>query len=332
MGKNHTSAKKFRFLSILNVMKLDSKIKIIEEIYPQLSKSLESCALCPRNCQVNRLKNKTGYCGQGKNIKVYSSFLHFGEEPPISRKKGSGTIFFFGCSLRCVYCQNYKFSQSNKGKIIEEEELAQIMLDLEKKGAENINLVTATHFLPQMLEALKTAYKKKLNLPIVYNSSGYEKKEVVKLIEPIIDCWLLDFKYINPETAQKYSNSPEYPDLIKKVLSYLYQQKKAQNRLNTAQIPPIIIRHLILPGHIEESKEILTWIAKNMPGIPISVMAQYQPYYQAKKFIKIARSLNRKEYNQIKTLVEELELEGWFQEFKPLENLAGIYLKEIINR
>jgi putative pyruvate formate lyase activating enzyme len=309
-------------------MNLKIKIKHIEKIYPKLSKDLESCALCPRNCQINRIKNEKGYCGQDKNIKIYSSFLHFGEEPPISGKKGSGTIFFSGCSLRCVYCQNYKFSQIDNGKPVEEEKLAQIMLNLEKKGAQNINLVTPTHFLPQILKALKTAFLQGLNLPIVYNSSGYEKKEIVKLIEPIIDCWLLDFKYFSLKTGAKYSNSPKYPGIVKEVVSYLYNHKNGQNRPNRGQIPPIIIRHLALPSHIDESKEILTWIKKNTPKIPVSVMSQYQPYHQAKKFPKIARSLNTKEYNQVKMLVEKLELEGWYQESKPQENLAGIYIKE----
>ncbi len=307
---------------------MNSKIKIIEEIYPQLSKSLESCRLCPRNCQVNRSKNETGYCGQDKFVKVYSSFLHFGEEPPISGKKGSGTIFFSGCSLRCVYCQNYKFSQNNKGRLIEEAELAQIMLALQQQGAENINLVTPTHFLLQILGALKIAFQKELDLPIVYNSSGYEKKEIAEMMEPLVDCWLLDFKYINPETAQKYSNSPQYPNLIKEAALHLYKTKKAANKLNTAQIPPIIIRHLILPNHINESKEILTWIKENVPQTPVSVMAQYQPYFKAKNYPKINRPLNFKEYSRIKELVEELELKGWLQEFTPYENLAGIYFKD----
>lgn len=309
-------------------MKLPSKIKVIDKIYPKLLKNLESCRLCPRNCQVNRIKNETGYCGQNKDLKIYSSFLHFGEEPPISEKRGSGTIFFSGCSLRCVYCQNYKFSQSSNGKIIEEEKLAKIMLDLEKKGAQNINLVTPTHFLPQILGALKIAFKSGLNLPIVYNSSGYEKKDIVEAIEPIVDCWLLDFKYINPETGLNYSNSPQYPVYIKKTCQYLYQKKKGANKLNTGQIPPIIIRHLVLPNHIQESRAILNWISKNTPKIPISVMSQYQPYFKAKTYSKINRSLNPKEYSKIKETIEKLDLNGWFQEFKPQENLAGIYLKE----
>ncbi|MCF7870795.1 MAG: radical SAM protein [Candidatus Omnitrophica bacterium] len=309
-------------------MNLKTKIKAIEKIYQKLSKKLESCALCPRNCQINRLNNELGYCGQGKKIKIYSSFLHFGEEPPISGKRGSGTIFFSGCSLGCVYCQNYKFSQLNNGRMIEEHELVKIMLNLEKKEAQNLNLVTPTHFLPQILKALKTALEKGLRLPIVYNSSGYEKKEIVETIEPIIDSWLIDFKYINSETAKNYSNSPQYPRFAKNTLSYLYKQKKGQNRLNRGQIPPIIIRHLILPGHIDETKKILVWIKKNTPEARISIMSQYQPYFKAKKIAHINRPLNLKEYTQIKELVERLELKGWLQEYKPQENLAGVHFKK----
>ncbi|MCF7872939.1 MAG: radical SAM protein [Candidatus Omnitrophica bacterium] len=309
-------------------MKLTSKIKVIDKIYPKLFKNLESCTLCPRNCKVNRLKDEKGYCRQDKDLKVYSSFLHLGEEPPISGKRGSGTIFFSGCSLRCVYCQNYKFSQLDSGKIVEEEKLAKIMLDLEKKGAQNINLVTPTHFLPQILAALRIALESGLNLPIIYNSSGYEKKEIVELIEPLIDCWLLDFKYISPKIAKKYSNSPQYPVYIKKTCQYLYQSQKTQNKLNTGEIPPIIIRHLVLPNHIQESRAILHWISKNTPKIPISVMSQYQPYFKAKNYSQINRSLNHSEYHKIKETIEKLDLDGWFQEFKPKESLAGVYLKE----
>ncbi|MCF7874032.1 MAG: 4Fe-4S cluster-binding domain-containing protein [Candidatus Omnitrophica bacterium] len=305
-----------------------TKIKVIDKIYPELLRKLESCTLCPRNCHVNRLKDEKGYCGQNKNLKIYSSFLHFGEEPPISGKGGSGTIFFSGCSLRCIYCQNYKFSQLDNGKIMEEKELAKVMLDLEKKGAQNINLVTPTHFLPQILKALKIAFQGGLNLPIVYNSSGYEKKGIVKVIEPIVDCWLLDFKYINPKTGLNYSNSPKYPNIAKEVVLYLYKQRNGPNKLNRGQITPIIIRHLVLPNHIEESKQLILWLNENTPNIPISIMSQYQPYYNAKNFSKINRSLSWEEYNQIKKITEDLEPDGWFQEFRPQENLAGIYLKE----
>ncbi len=309
-------------------MRSKDKIKIIDKIYPLLNKRLKNCTLCPRNCKVDRLKNKKGYCGAGKFAKINTSFLHFGEEPPISGKKGSGTIFFSYCNLRCVYCQNYKFSQLGKGKILKTTELAQTMLDLEKNGAENINLVTATHFLPQALAALKIAYARGLNLPIVYNSSGYEKKEIIKLIEPLIGSWLLDFKYISSLTAQKYSNSPEYTESIKKVVLYLYQLKKSQNRLNSAKIPPLIIRHLVLPGLAKESKKILCWIKKNTPDVLVSVMSQYQPYFKAKKYSQINRPIRSKEYNYIKEAVEELSLDGWLQEFKPQEKLAGIYFRE----
>ncbi|MCF7887355.1 MAG: radical SAM protein [Candidatus Omnitrophica bacterium] len=312
----------------LNIMTPNQKIKYIDKIYPKLSKNLESCTLCPRNCQVNRVKNEKGYCGQNKDLKIYSSFLHFGEEPPISGKRGSGTIFFSGCNLRCVYCQNYQFSQLDNSKIVEKEELAKIMLNLEKKGAQNLNLVTPTHFLPQILKALKTALENGLKLPIVYNSSGYEKKDIVEKIVPIIDSWLLDFKYLNSKTAKKYSNSAKYPRIAKEIASYLYNYQNSQNRPNRGQIPPIIIRHLILPNHTQESKQLILWLNKNAPNIPISIMSQYQPYYKAKNYFNINRSLSLKEYNQIKKTIEELEPEGWFQEFKPQESLAGVYLKE----
>lgn len=309
-------------------MDLENKIKAASKILIKLKPHLKKCSLCPRDCKVNRIENETGYCGQAKTVKVHTSFLHKGEEPPLTGEKGSGTIFFSGCSLRCVYCQNYKFSQLNSGAPLSPNELAKLMLSLEKRKAENINLVTATHFLPQIVEALKIAWEKNLRLPLVYNSSGYEKQAIVKLIEPLIDCWLLDFRYFTQKTAKKYSNSPQYPDSLKKLLLYLHQSKKPQKRAVLGQIPPLIIRHLILPGHIDESLEVLTWIKKNLPDSPVSVMSQYQPYFKAKNYPKINRTLQKEEYNQIKNKVEELQLEGWLQEFNPQEDLAGVYFKE----
>lgn len=309
-------------------MSLKSKVPAVTKILPQIQKHLKKCRLCPRNCRVNRLKNNKGYCAQDKTLKIHTSFLHRGEEPPISGKNGSGTVFFSGCNLKCSYCQNYKFSQLKSGKKFKPEQLTQTLLGLEKNKAENINLVTPTHFLPQILSALKGAWEKGLNIPIVYNSSGYEKESIIKLLSPLVDCWLLDFKYFSSKTAQKYSNSPKYPGLIKKACLYLYRQIKSQNKLNTGSIPPLIIRHLVLPGHIQESKKILAWLKKNLPETPLSLMSQYQPYFQAKKHPAINRPLRFNEYRQIKNIAEKLILRGWLQEFKPQEDLAGVYFPE----
>lgn len=304
--------------------------KLIARLNSFFQDQLESCRLCPRNCRVNRNKNQTGYCQAGKELRVYSWFRHFGEEPPLTGKGGSGTIFFSGCNLRCSYCQNYKFSQLNNGRLLSEADLALIMLKLEEDGAENINLVTPSHFLPQIIKSLAIARQQGLSLPLVYNTSGYEKTEIVAKIEPIISCWLIDFKYIEAEIGEKYSNSPKYPAYVKKALLYLSKAKKSQKRPNKPQIPPVIIRHLALPGHISQSVAILNWIKKKLPATPVSVMAQYQPYFRAKES-EINRPLSASEYQKIKDTVESLELEGWLQEFQPQENLAGVYFSEEIS-
>ena len=276
--------------------------------------TLENCDLCPRECGVNRLNNEKGYCGGGRDLVVYTAFLHQGEEPPISAGNGSGTIFFSGCSLRCVYCQNYKFSHSNQGKILTENGLAKLALKLQNQGAHNINLVTPTHFLPQILKGLELASSLGLKIPIVYNTSGYEKEEIISLLEGLVDIYLVDFKYIRPETAAKYSQASDYPKVCKSSIKEMYRQKKE-----------LIIRHLVLPGYIDESKEILTWIKEHTPEAKLSLMFQYQPYFKAKDFLKISRRVNKDEYEQIKSFLGSLDLGGWQQELNCQEDLAGKY-------
>jgi putative pyruvate formate lyase activating enzyme len=302
---------------------MKSKIKLIEKVTDSLYNRLRKCDLCPRNCGVNRLKGQAGYCGAGKDMIIYTTFLHQGEEPGVSKDKGSGTIFFSGCNLKCVYCQNYKFSHHFQGKLVSEVELAKIMVDLQAKGACNINLVTPTHYIAQILQSLKLAFQSGLSLPIVYNTSGYEKKEVIEQLEGIVDIYLADLKYASGEPANRYSNAPNYPVFAPKSLRMMARQVRplwAQDCLKKG----LIIRHLVLPGHINESKKILGWIKQNTPQALISVMFQYQPYFKAKQYPQISRKINSCEYQEIKEFVEELGLEGWVQDFSPNEELAGI--------
>jgi putative pyruvate formate lyase activating enzyme len=281
-----------------------------------LEQRLENCDLCPRECGVNRLKNEKGYCGGGRDPRVYTAFLHQGEEPPISSERGSGTIFFSGCSLRCVYCQNYKFSHFSKGKVLNENDLAKLALKLQNQGAHNINLVTPTHFLPQILKSLELASSLGLKIPIVYNTSGYEKEEIISLLEGHVDIYLADFKYIRPETAAKYSQAPDYPKVCTGSIKEMCRQKKE-----------LIIRHLVLPGYIDESKEILTWIKEQAPEAKLSLMFQYQPYFKAKEFPEINRRVSVSEYRQIKDFLGSLDLGGWQQELNCQEDLAGKYFQ-----
>jgi len=291
-----------------------------------LGKHLSNCDICPRNCKVNRLKGETGYCGTDQNMVVYSAFLHHGEEPGISGERGSGTIFFSGCSLKCIYCQNYKFSHTVVGKKISEIDLAKIMLDLQGQGAHNINLVTPTHFLPQILNTLALAFKDGLSIPIVYNTSGYEKEETVKYLKGIVDIYLTDLKYMETSLAKLYSKASEYPGFASRSLLEMNRQVDPLTSENLLK-KGVVIRHLVLPNHVNQSKALLSWIKENTPRALVSVMFQYQPYYRAYLHPQINRSINYQEYLEIKNFVEKLRLGGWVQDHTPEEDLAGPYFE-----
>lgn len=292
-----------------------------------LEKRLIACDLCPRNCGTNRLEGKRGFCGVTDKLLVYTAFLHRGEEPAISGRGGSGTIFFSGCNLRCVYCQNYTFSHYCEGRYLNPTELATLMLNLQKKGADNINLVTPTHFLPQILRSLAVAFRDGLAIPIVYNTSGYEKEEIITQLEDIIDIYLVDMRYMDIGLAQKYSAASDYPFFNQDSLKEMQRQKSEHLWDKDLLREGCIIRHLVLPGHLEDSKNILKWIKDNVGGACVSIMFQYRPYFKADRYPKINRALNTSEYNEVAAYVEELGLSGWLQEYNPQENLAGVHFK-----
>lgn len=304
-----------------------NKIKILKlsKIIPILSDMLEKCTICPRNCGINRLAGEIGYCGVDAKIRVYTAFLHLGEEPAISGRKGSGAIFFSGCNLKCVYCQNYKFSHTPEGEIVTIDELAQIMLKLQDKGAYNINLVTPTHYIAQICQGLLIAFNQGLNIPIVYNCSGYEKKETLDLLSGIIDIYLTDIKYADKALAKVYSNSIDYPEIAQTAAKTMYQQQPDLIWDDNLLKKGVIIRHLVLPNHVKNTLEILKWIKQNTPDLLTSIMFQFQPYFKAKKFEKLNRRVNCQEYLQVKREVENLDLNGWMQELDTKEELAGIH-------
>lgn len=242
--------------------------------------------------------------------------MHFYEEPCISGEKGSGTVFFSHCNLKCIYCQNYEISQENKGKEISVQELAEIFLKQQEKGANNINLVSPTPYVNFIIEAIKIAKQNGLKLPIIYNTSGYESIETLKLLDGYIDVYLPDFKYSNNDLALKYSKAPNYFEIVTNALKEMYKQVGSPILDENGIIKKgLIIRHLVLPGEIENSKQVLKWIEQNMdPSIFVSVMAQYFPTYKAKE-TKLNRKLTKAEYEEIEQYLYSLNLEnGYIQE------------------
>ena len=240
---------------------------------------LDRCMLCPRKCGVNRNRGEFGYCKSGNKIKIAKAYLHMWEEPPITGKNGSGTIFFSNCNLRCIYCQNYYISEEGNGVDISIERFSDICLDLQNKGATNINLVTPTHYIPLIIDGLKIAKEKGLNIPIVYNSSGYETIETIRLLDGIVDVYLPDFKYYSDEYANKYSKCKDYFKYASESLKEMVKQKeKCIFDKEGNIISGVIVRHLIIPGREEESKKILKYLYREYGDkIYISIMNQYTP-------------------------------------------------------
>lgn len=295
---------------------------------------LESCNMCPRNCGVNRLNDKTGYCGAGKNIRVARAALHYWEEPCISGSIGSGTVFFSYCTLKCVFCQNYNISQCSYGKEITIDRLAEIFLELQEKGALNINLVTPTHYVHQIIEALKIAKGRGLKLPIIYNSSGYEKVETIKLLKGYIDVYLPDMKYFDTKYSIKYSKAKDYFLYAKEAIDEMVNQVgEVEFDKNGIIKKGVIIRHLMLPGLLFDSKKIIDYIHSTYRNkVYISIMNQYTPLEHVKIYPELNRPLNQKHYEALIDYAVSIGVEnGFIQEegtdkesFIPLFNFEGV--------
>ena len=281
-----------------------------------MQKELEKCELCPHRCKVNRNKNQIGRCKATNKIKLGLYSVHNFEEPCISGEKGSGTVFFSNCNFNCVYCQNYEISQQGKGKEITIEELAKIFLKQQEKDVENINLVTPTSYVPQIIEALKIAKSKGLKLPIVYNTNGYENIETLKMLEGYIDIYLPDLKYAEDDLGKKYSKIDNYFEIATKAIKEMEKQVGiAELNENGVMKKGMIVRHLVLPGHFENSKKVLKWMNENLnKEIYISVMAQYFPTYKAKteEYSEINRKLTTEEWEEIENYIDGLDFENGF--------------------
>lgn len=283
---------------------------------------IDKCNICPHNCRVNRNNGEIGRCKSTDKIKIALASLHKYEEPCISGINGSGTIFFSNCNLGCIFCQNYEISHLGKGKEVTINELAEIMILEQEKGAHNINLVTPTMYVYQIIEAIKIAKAKGLSIPIIYNTNSYENVETIKLLKGYIDVFLPDLKYFSHELSKKYSFVDNYFEYATKAIQQMYKQVgKAEFDENGLIKKGIIIRHLVLPNYLQNTKNILKWIKNNMPSdIYVSVMAQYFPCYKALKDNKINRKLTRREYKIIEEYVYLIDLKnGYLQELEDNE-------------
>ncbi len=278
---------------------------------------LTKCEICPHNCKVNRLNGNTGRCKCDDKVKIALASVHHFEEPCISGENGSGTVFFSGCNLSCKFCQNYEISQLGKGIEITIEELAHIFIKQQNKGVHNINLVTPTMYVYQIIEAIKIARKKGLNIPIIYNSNGYENVETIKKLNGYIDVYLPDLKYYDDELGLRYSGIKDYFNYSTKAILEMYKQVGAPEFDEDGNIiKGLMIRHLILPNQIKNSKHILKWIKENIDeNVYINIMAQYFPSYKAKKIEGLNRKLTQEEYQKIENFVYELDIKnGYMQE------------------
>lgn len=280
-------------------------------------RALEKCEICPHKCKVNRIEGRIGRCKATDKVKIALYSIHKYEEPCISGEKGSGTIFFSNCNLNCIYCQNYEISQLGKGKEITVERLAEIMLELQEKNVENINLVTPTSYAFQIIEAIKIAKSKGLHIPIIYNTNGYENVETIKKLKGYIDVYLPDLKYYYNKIGKRYSKIDNYFKITTKAILEMYDQV-GNTKLDERGIikKGLMIRHLVLPNNIENSKKILKWIKENIDDdVYINIMAQYFPTYKAKEDEKLNRKLTQHEFKEIEKFVYELDIKnGYMQE------------------
>lgn len=296
---------------------------------------MQDCVLCPRNCHANRLAGQVGYCGQTGELMAARAALHFWEEPCISGTKGSGTVFFSGCSLRCVFCQNHDIALGEKGKVISLQRLSDIFLELQEAGAHNINLVTPSHFIPQIRLALIKAKTMGLALPIVYNTGSYEKTASLRMLEGLVDIYLPDLKYYSSELSSSFSHTPNYFETATAAIAEMFRQVgRPQFDESTGLMKKgMIVRHLLLPGHTKDSKKILRYLHETYGNdIYVSIMNQYTPLPQAATIPELNRKVTAGEYARVLRFAEAIGIEqGFLQEgeaadesFIPPFNFEGL--------
>jgi putative pyruvate formate lyase activating enzyme len=279
------------------------RIKLLEEI-------IRECRLCPRECKVKRLNGELGFCKAGRELMVSSVFPHFGEEQPLVGRRGSGTIFLTHCNLKCIFCQNYDISHLGEGEITSQEEMARSIIGLQKRGCHNINFVTPTHYVPQIIAVLPRAIEMGLNIPLVYNCGGYESLEVIKILDGIIDIYMPDCKFSDDTVAKKYAHAPDYPRVVKEVLKEMHNQV-GDLRINKEGIAEkgLLIRHLVMPNGLAGTKELMEFIAKEIsPHSFVNVMEQYHPEYRACEFPEISRRISLDEFLEARKIARNAGL------------------------
>lgn len=273
----------------------------------------QTCSLCPRNCQVNRASGQTGFCGMPASIQVARSSLHMWEEPCISGTNGSGTVFFTGCNLKCVFCQNHVIAIGQKGRTVSESQLADLFLMLQEKGAHNINLVTPGHYVPGITKALTLAKKCGLFIPIVYNTSGYDSAETLSMLDGLVDVYLPDFKYVSSTLSKRYSHAADYFQAAKAGLAEMFRQVGEPVFDGDMLVKGILVRHLILPGCTEDSKAVIQYLHDTYGDkIFLSIMNQYTPLPHVAAYPEINRKVTPKEYDEVVDFAIELGVENGF--------------------
>ena len=278
----------------------------LKERVEELKERLKSCDICPHNCGVNRLEGQKGFCKTPYTVRVASAFLHRGEERPIRGYRGSGTIFFSYCNMRCVYCQNYDISQLGEGVDITPLELSKIMLKLQEEGAHNINLVTPSHVVPQIVEAIYYAAQDGLKIPIVYNTSSYDNLSTLKALRGIVDIYLPDLKYLKEEYGRKYSKVKNYPKVAKEAIKEMLRQVgNLKLDENGIAYRGVLVRHLVMPNDISTSFEVVDFLASLGKGLAVNIMGQYYPYYKAYEYPEIARPVYPWEVERVKEYARE---------------------------
>jgi putative pyruvate formate lyase activating enzyme len=296
-------------------MRKEDKADRALDVTPSLYKAMEHCGLCGRQCGVDRLKGEKGACNAGSDPVVYSAMVHRGEEPPVSGDRGSGTIFFSGCAMKCVYCQNFRFSQSMTGRKELPEKLAETMLRLQDQGCHNINLVNPTHFVPAIVQALGVAFSRGLDLPVLYNTAGYDSWDIIRSLEGLVDIYLPDMRYSQDPMAVKYSQAPGYVDVNRRAVKEMHRQVGCLTTESGIAARGLIIRLLILPEDISGTLESLEFIASEIgKDAHISLMSQYYPAYKARYLDGLARRIGREDYESAVRKMEYLGLcNGWVQ-------------------